>query len=316
MIISRLIILITILGTSLPVYALDAEFKAQAQVKGAEIRLGDIAEFSENSSLAQALSSLPICRAPEPGDVTSLDARQVITSLMKEHGTLTSVSWKGSSGIVVKRAAQTITHEKVLSVIKQYIDDNRHRLPNARITFKPESLPVPFLLPTGVLSWDVIPSSPRIIGSSRFSVIFKVDDKVVKNFSVRGHTEAIMPVVVAARKLKYGQIVSKNSITLSPRDISESESYIDHPELVVGSMIKRTLNKGMIIDIDAIEQPPVVRRGELVKIVISHNGLLITANGIARNDGRKDEVIRVKNTSSNKLVFCRVHAPGIVEVKL
>ena len=125
-----------------------------------------------------------------------------------------------------------------------------------------------------------------------------------------------MTVVVTSRKLKYGQIVTGDSITLAPRDISHLENYVDDPALVVGSLVKRTLNEGTVVDFDAIEQPPVVQRGELVKIVISHNGLLLTANGIARSDGRKDEIIKVKNTSSNKLVYCRVHAPGIVEVKL
>lgn len=316
MIIKIFLTLLTILAVTAEACALDVNFLTQAEVAASEITLGDIAEFSEKSQLSEALSTIIICRSPEPGEVTGLDARQVITSLLKEHGPMNAVFWKGSSGISVKRLSQTITHNQVIAVIKQYIDDNLHRLPKAKIAFKPDSLPLPFLLPTGRLSWEVIPSSPRIIGSSRFAVIIRVDGRVEKNFSVRGHTEAIMPVVVTARRLKYGEIVTADSIALAPRDISRFESYIDTPGLVVGSLIKRTLNEGAVVDIEAIEQPPVVQRGELVKIVISHNGLLLTANGIARTDGRKDEIIKVKNTSSNKLVYCRVHAPGIVEVKL
>ena len=153
MIFQRILLLLLILAVTGPVHALEVNFKIQAEVEDSEITLGDIAEFSERSQLSEALSTLVISRSPEPGQVAALDTRQVISALMKEHGPMNSVFWKGSSGVSVIRASQTITHEKVLSVIKQYINDNLHRLPKARISFKPESLPLPFMLPTGLLSW-------------------------------------------------------------------------------------------------------------------------------------------------------------------
>jgi len=42
----------------------------------------------------------------------------------------------------------------------------------------------------------------------------------------------------------------------------------------------------------------------------------LTATGIAREDGAKNDVITIRNASSQKDILCRVAAPGIVQVEL
>ncbi len=44
--------------------------------------------------------------------------------------------------------------------------------------------------------------------------------------------------------------------------------------------------------------------------------MLLTATGLAHSDGKIDDLIRVQNLNSNKVVFGRVAGPGIVEVIL
>ena len=293
-----------------PCFGLDVTFLTQAEITDKTVTLGDIVTFSDHSDLADALSSQVIAQSPQPGEAMVIDSRQVISRLIKENGPINSVFWKGSSAVSVKRASIHISSTDILQQIDLYLEENRNRLPQAKITFKPSVLPLPFQLPTGHVSYEIIPSSPGIIGSSRFSIICRVNGKVEKNFSVRGHVEAITPVVVATKRLRYGDIISPDMIRLVPRDIAEIDNYITALEVVAGSYVKRSVAKGTAIDTEAIEQPPMIRRGEFVKIVINHNGLLLTATGIAKNNGRKNDMIRVKNSNSSKLIFCRIQAPG------
>ena len=51
-------------------------------------------------------------------------------------------------------------------------------------------------------------------------------------------------------------------------------------------------------------------------MVINHGSMHLSTVGIARNNGRQDQMIRVQNINSNKIVYCRVAAPGLVEVVL
>ena len=129
-----------------------------------------------------------------------------------------------------------------------------------------------------------------------------------------GKTTALTQVVVAARKIKYGEIISPDMISLSTRDISEVNDFVRSKDEVLGGVSNRTIAQGTIIDLETVEKPPLVKRGELVKIIVQRNGLKLTAIGIAKSNGKLHEVIRVKNSQSNKLIHCKVQAPGLVEV--
>ena len=305
------------LFSSVPCLALDITFLQSSSVNKDTVLLADITSVSDKTPLAQALGSQIVGTAPAPGLANVLDAREIISKIEKSHNSkLAGVTWKGSPLITVSRDSVTITTEKIQQIINEFIAENAHRLPDADITFTPESLPLPFEIPTGALSWDVVPSSPDIIGSTRFSIIFKVDNKVRKNFSVKGQTKAITTVVVTNRRLKYGEIVTPEMLSVADRDISSVKSFATDTSEVVGSVVKRNIMKGAVIGPEYVELPPVIRKGEFVKIVVNHSGLVLTATGIARANGHMDEVIRVKNASSNKLIYCRVQAPGLVEVKI
>ena len=309
--------LILVLLWSTPALALEIAFLQSRSVSQDSILLSDITDVSEQTPLAKALGSQIVGIAPDPGNINVLDAREIINKIEKSHNSrLKGVLWKGSPLITVTRESVTITSEKIQEMIDDYIAENLHRLPDAEITFVPDSLPLPFEIQTGSLSWDIVPSSPQIIGSSRFSIILKVDNKVRKNFSVKGETKAVTSVATASRKLKYGDIITPDMVTIADRDISTLQSYSRSASELIGSVVKRNIQEGSVIGPEDVELPPVIEKGELVRIVVSHGGLLLTAAGIAKSDGHLDEVIRVKNTDSNKLIYCRVQAPGLVEVRL
>ena len=315
MLIRTLFILVLLWST--PCLALDITFTQSSSVSKDRVLLSDITNVSEQTPLSNALGSQIVGTSPDPGLVTVLDAREIINRIEKSHNSkLKGVVWKGSPSISVTRESVTITSDKIQEIIDNYIAENIHRLPDAEISFIPDSLPLPFEIQTGSLSWDIIPSSPGVIGSSRFSIIFKVDNKVRANFSVKGHTKALASVVTATRRLRYGDIITPDMVTIRERDISTVPSYSRSTSEVIGSLVKRNIQEGSVIGPEQVKLPPVIEKGELVKIVVNHSGLVLTATGIAKSDGHIDEVIRVKNTDSNKLIYCRVQAPGLVEVRI
>ena len=315
MLIRTLFILVLLWST--PCLALDITFIQSSSVSKDRVLLSDITNVSEQTPLSNALGSQIVGTSPDPGLVTVLDAREIINRIEKSHNSkLKGVVWKGSPSISVTRESVTITSDKIQGIIDNYIAENIHRLPDAEISFIPDSLPLPFEIQTGSLSWDIIPSSPGVIGSSRFSIIFKVDNKVRANFSVKGHTKALASVVTATRRLRYGDIITPDMVTIRERDISTVPSYSRSTSEVIGSLVKRNIQEGSVIGPEQVKLPPVIEKGELVKIVVNHSGLVLTATGIAKSDGHIDEVIRVKNTDSNKLIYCRVQAPGLVEVRI
>ena len=297
--------------------ALEITFKQSAQVDETIIRLGDVATCDEQSPLAEALSTQPVGQAPAPGETLALRSQNIKQSLLSANHSLPSdTSWSGSPIIQVSRQGIAVGSDKILTIIDEFLSGNAKKLPKADIRFIPNSLPLPFTVPKGDLTYDVIPSNPGILSSSSFSMIFKVDGKVVKNMSVRGKIEALAQVVVAAEPLKKGLILQPQHLTLVAMDIGE----IANPELdshnLLGLQLTKTVAKGAPVLASIVETLPVIKRGQKVKMVIESGALHLTASGFAHSDGKVDQMIKVQNIESNKMLQGRVSGPGVVEVML
>lgn len=306
-------VLLTLLETS---PALEITFNQSAQVDDAVIKLSDVAKCDEQSPLAEALASQPIGPAPNPGETYVLRSQNIKQYLLANRTLPDDITWNGSPTICVTRQGVVITAERIGTIIAEYFNNNKNSLPKADIKFIPNALPLPFTVPKGDLVCDVIPANPGILNSSSFSLIFKVDGRVVKNMSVRGKIEALAQIVVAAEPLKKGLILQTQHLTLVTMDIDDIAS----PELdtsnLLGMQMTKAVMKGSPVLSAMVEEVPIVKRGQKVKIVIEAGSLHLTATGLAHSDGILNQMIKIQNIESNKILYGRVSGPGVVEVTL
>ncbi len=310
------IIFCLLLGSVHSASGLEITFKANGAADDSVIRLGDIAIFDQETEMARALATLPVGQAPSPGEKSLLRSMDIKEYIVSSQSLAADIRWTGPPTITVLRSGIAIGPDKIQKIIAAYITQNQNNLPEAEIRFVPDSLPLPFFLPTGDLSYEVTPSNPGILGSSRFSIIFRIDNTVVKNMSVRGEIEALAQVVVCSGPLKRGEILRPQHLKTALMDISSLANPGFAIDEFVGKKLQRTLRAGSPVLLSMIESLPMVRRGEKVKIVVNAGPLHLTATGLASSDGVLDEMIRVRNINSNKMVYCRVTAPGLVEVML
>ncbi len=302
--------------SSIPCQGLEVEFRTLSSVTTKSVTLADIADFSDSSELAKALGSQIIGQSPPPGSTITLDSRQIKKNLHTKLSLSPSIIWKGASKIQIERKGVKVGSNEILAFIDEFLKAHKDELPKAQIRFIPRTLPMPFTLPQGLLSVKVLPSSPSILGSTRFSLIFKVDGKVRKNMGVSGKIEALAPVVVATATIRKGTILHPKQIQMQLIDIVNLRSPCLSPRQILGKRAKRTIKAGSVIELSKVEFPPLIKKGQLVKIMLKAGDMFLSATGIARMNGKKNEIIRVQNSSSRKLIYCRVVAPGLVEIKL
>jgi flagella basal body P-ring formation protein FlgA len=298
------------------IYGLQITSLPMAEVTTDFVLLSDIVTFSEDSPLATALGTQRIANAPRIGKTITLQTRSIQKKLLKEFKLKNNLQWNGSSTTVIKRQGLQITPGEITASIDEYLHDMQDSLPEAEYSFVPRQLPLPFEIPIGDLEVKVIPSDPDIVGSKRFSLLYLVNDKTVKNISVRGQLKAMAPVAVLTRSVKRGSILHPNMVEMEMRNLSSLRSPCTDLRMVLGKKVSKRLRSGAVLDLSFIEFPPVIHKGQLVKMVVNHNGLQLSATGISYMNGKQDQVIRVKNVRSNKSVFCKVSSPGIVEVQI
>lgn len=289
-------------------------FQSTAEVAESRIVLADIAVIKPAGDQANQLGQLVVAVAPPPGKSKELQTASVITSL-RNRPEVADVDWQGSPSITVQRKTQTLSQKQLLDIITAYIDENSGLLPKAEIRFIPIHAPQEVTVPPGKLSWKVTPSKPGILGSNGFTITLLADGKQAGTHVVRGKLEVMAEVVTAVTTLQKGDILTENTVVLQSQDIGNMDKPFMATSEVIGKQIARTVSAGTALRAEHLVLPPVIKEGEMVKILARKGTMQLSASGLARTDGRLGEVIAVKNISSSKMIHARVAGPGIVTVE-
>lgn len=85
---------------------------------------------------------------------------------------------------------------------------------------------------------------------------------------------------------------------------------------MVGQQLKYPVSMGSVIKPNSLQSQKIVHRGELITLVAMAGQMEVRMSGTALDDATLGERIKVKNTTSKRIVEGVVDAPGIVKVSL
>lgn len=142
--------------------------------------------------------------------------------------------------------------------------------------------------------------SVRCPGASRASV-----------YMVRARINA--PVTIAAIAIPANKPLTPGDLQLDYRDVAQTPDALLNPDAAVGYTLRRALKAGQVVQSRMLKGAQVVRRGQAVQILASAGPVEVTAAGTAMQDGALDDVIRVKNVNTGKVINARVTGAGTVE---
>ena len=155
----------------------------------------------------------------------------------------------------------------------------------------------------------------RRVGKVPVTVTLSVDGRVLRRGVVNAEVRMSEPVVVALRTVRRGETLSSEHLGIEQRDLSDlPEGFVRDPRDLIGRRATRSIAPGKVLQKGWVETPPVVHRGEVVRMRLEHGPLLIEGRGVARRDGRPGEWIRVLNPESKRELMGRVEGDGVVHV--
>ena len=153
------------------------------------------------------------------------------------------------------------------------------------------------------------------LGPTILALHLFVDGKPVRKQWVNATISVMADVVTVARPLGKHQHVALEDLTIQRRDRSElAADTVSRVEDALGFRTTRMIYPDTVLRSSMLALPPLVRRGDLVKIVADAGPMTITATGVVKQQGSKGEMVRVMNTSSRRIILARVTGPGAVEV--
>jgi flagellar basal body P-ring formation protein FlgA len=153
------------------------------------------------------------------------------------------------------------------------------------------------------------------IGRTSFAVRFSKGDTFIREETVRVRIEVLTDVVVSTGSIARDTIMDPSDVMVKKKwlDTAASGVVTDVSE-VVGKKASTRINPGTEITKHMLRSIPVVKKGEVVRIVLESGPMMISAMGLCEQDGGAGDLIRVQNTSSKKTVFARVLGASLVKV--
>ncbi|MCH7866274.1 MAG: flagellar basal body P-ring formation protein FlgA [Myxococcales bacterium] len=155
----------------------------------------------------------------------------------------------------------------------------------------------------------------ELLGRVPVTVIISHGSKELKRAVVTASLKSVVPVLVASRAMRRGEVVTEDDFYVERRDVSVMRgAVISRERNLLGMRLRRSITAGRVWQPRHIESVPKVMRGEMVRIRLESGGLRIDSIGKASEDGRVGDLIRVLN-ASKRYVTGRVDAEGTIHVR-
>ncbi|MGT3350577.1 flagellar basal body P-ring formation chaperone FlgA [Yersinia enterocolitica] len=138
---------------------------------------------------------------------------------------------------------------------------------------------------------------------SRLRYDISCPDALGWEVSVTVKPDIYLPVWVAKNTLDRGKVVAPDDIELKKKNISTAQGgYITDPDEIIGLTVKRRIRGLQVVIPSQLEQPVLVTRGQQVLMIAEQDGIEARMLGEALKNGRKGELIKVRNLSSKRAV--------------
>jgi len=218
-------------------------------------------------------------------------------------------------GVAPDSGAAPVGEKAIKQAVKKHVEDNAP-WPKDRVRVEFFGSMPEVSLPEGSANVQVRSrAGEHYIGRTSFTVRFSKGDTVVREEAVRVRIEVLTDVVVTTHGIMRDAIIGTDDVTVTSKwmDTATTGILTDSSD-VVGKKAVVRLNAGTEVTRQMLRSVPVVKKGEVVRIVLESGPMVISAVGLCQEDGGKGDLVRVQNVASKKTIFARVMGTSLVRV--
>ncbi|MBL6998428.1 MAG: flagellar basal body P-ring formation protein FlgA [Gammaproteobacteria bacterium] len=155
----------------------------------------------------------------------------------------------------------------------------------------------------------------KVIGNS--SLTIRCQSPVSWQIHLPVRVDLYDDIAVNKSPLIKGQSINSSQIIYQKKKVSNlQQGYYRKSDPVERLKVKRNLASGTILTTANLEPKLMVTSGQKVTILLSIDGLQIKSSGFALQSARQGQIIKVKNTQSDKIIEGVVLSEGVVNVRL
>jgi flagella basal body P-ring formation protein FlgA len=286
-------------------------------VSGSVYRLQDIASMGElDAASGQRLAAIEIGVVPRPGYVERLSQQQVERAI-ETH----APEWRGkfqmggSKTVSVRAVGVAVEQQKLVRLAADALKEalaGRYDKVDIKEVGEMRALTLP---PDA--GFRVRPINGAGIAASRRMAVWidiQVDGKAFAAVPVWFAVEAWKTVPVAKADLAAGSVLRASDLVLESRDVAQAGKVLDVMPGETGVRLRQPLRRGMPVALGALESTAAISRNQAVAVKIAAGSIVIETAGIAQDNGRVGDMVKIKNPGSSEIFLATVLEPGVVSV--
>jgi flagella basal body P-ring formation protein FlgA len=290
-------------------------FANQAEVASAKVTLRDLVASAKelDAGFDQRLAKIKVTESPKVGRVAKVEGAQV-RSLLAQAKPPRDLSVLIPGMVEVRRASQRVTTSYINQAFR---DAMAKRLGAQGADFSLHSVNAghDLVIPAGRLE-----SKVHFLGKGQQGLVaaqmeFWVNGSLAAKRRVTGKVDLYGQVAVAAMGLSRRHIIEPEDVKVVRMRLNGINGAVaSDPEEVVGLRTRVPVAMGQALELSRLERAPLIRRGDVVRMIYKAGRLRVTAKGRAEQTGFKGGNIKLVNLASKREVYGKVLDSGTVLV--
>lgn len=290
--------------------------RPDSQTSGLYTSVGDIATVRcSDKALAGMIRAAQVCSSPSPGRVRTLTRLQVTIALRKIGLTDKTVQLLCPQQVSISRAASTVSGQAIAEAAKQYAIASREW--TGTVTAETPRLPEDVTVASGKTEIRVRDGVWRMHpGQNSVPVQISVDGKALRTVAVTVYIKMVAKVLVATQTIAKSGSIDRTNTKLQDRDVTSTPADVLTDDKTDGLVAALQITSGSVVRRSFVIQPTAIKSGDSVIIVVQNGGVRVSQKGVAMQDGRVGDTIRVKLDGSSNDVRAVITEPGLVTIQI
>lgn len=147
---------------------------------------------------------------------------------------------------------------------------------------------------------------------------FMIPVRVENQFSntwITGTARAQKLVPVAKKLIRFGERLQAEDLEMMETDVTFVKEETPEMNTIVGMIANRSLTPRMPIILSDLKREPAARKGQVVKALVGDQTFEVSINASAEENGFVGDVIKIKNSETQKVMSAIVIEKGVVKVQ-
>ena len=290
-------------------------FANQAEVASHKVTLRDLVASAKGLDAAfdKRLAGVKVAAAPKVGRSAKIEGARV-RNLLALAKPPRDVSVLIPSEVEIRRASQRITTSRINRIFHEAL---QKRFGDKGVDFALHSVQAgkDLVLPAGRLQSRVHFLGQADRGFMTAQIEFWVNGSLAGKRRVSGKVDVYGKVVVATKGLARRHVLEPEDVKVVRMRLNSIHGTVtSDPDQVIGLRTRVPTAGGEALQLSRLERAPLIRRGDVVKMIYKAGRLKVSAKGRAEQTGYKGGSIKLINLASRREVYGKVLDSGTVLV--